>query len=128
MILFNTTILPYMKPCEFLSPSEISTASEKTRQFVYLCFFISFEIIARSQRNVDVINKAIQQFTDYTCLKWVPYGSAEANKSSYSTYIEFISGRYRRLVSTVSDFVAVTLMSMFVNSCALLQWMLVLCW
>uniref|UniRef100_K1QQ94 MAM and LDL-receptor class A domain-containing protein 1 n=1 Tax=Magallana gigas TaxID=29159 RepID=K1QQ94_MAGGI len=48
--------------------------------------------LSRSQRNVDVINKAIQQFTDYTCLKWVPYGSAEANKLSHSTYIEFFSG------------------------------------
>ncbi|XP_052711416.1 MAM and LDL-receptor class A domain-containing protein 1-like isoform X1 [Crassostrea angulata] len=48
--------------------------------------------LSTDQSNVDVLNKAIQQFTDYTCLKWVPYGSAEANKASYSTYIEFISG------------------------------------
>lgn len=98
----------------------------KKRQYLFL--HVSSFNLATDQSNVDVLNKAIQQFTDYTCLKWVPYGSAEANKASYSTYIEFISGRYRRLVSTVSDFVAVTLMFMFVNSCALLQWMLVLCW
>ncbi|XP_062573333.1 protein SpAN-like, partial [Saccostrea cucullata] len=45
------------------------------------------------QGNVDTINKAIQQFTDYTCLRWVPYGSAEANQASYPNYVEFFSGR-----------------------------------
>ncbi|XP_055996867.1 MAM and LDL-receptor class A domain-containing protein 1-like isoform X2 [Ostrea edulis] len=44
------------------------------------------------QSNIDVINKGIKQFTDYTCLKWVPRGSTEASKASYSTYIEFFSG------------------------------------
>ncbi|XP_078331594.1 MAM and LDL-receptor class A domain-containing protein 2-like isoform X2 [Crassostrea virginica] len=39
---------------------------------------------------VDVINKAIKQFDDYTCLKWVPRDSA-FNTASYKTYIEFFS-------------------------------------
>ncbi|XP_055997984.1 MAM and LDL-receptor class A domain-containing protein 1-like [Ostrea edulis] len=47
--------------------------------------------LSTQQSYVDVINVAIQQFTDYTCLKWVPYGSTEANKASYSSYIEFFS-------------------------------------
>lgn len=42
---------------------------------------------------VDVINKAIKQFDDYTCLKWVPRDSA-FNTASYKTYIEFFSERY----------------------------------
>ncbi|XP_048730018.1 blastula protease 10-like [Ostrea edulis] len=47
--------------------------------------------LSAKQSNVDVINKSIKQFTDYTCLKWVPYGSEEAKKASYSSYIEFFS-------------------------------------
>ena len=48
---------------------------------------------ASNQAYVDVINKAIKQFDDYTCLKWVPRGSAGATVS-YRSYIEFFSGRY----------------------------------
>ncbi|XP_052711506.1 MAM and LDL-receptor class A domain-containing protein 1-like isoform X2 [Crassostrea angulata] len=47
--------------------------------------------LANTPSYVDVIDKAIKQFSDYTCLKWVPYGSDEANKTSYSSYIEFFS-------------------------------------
>ncbi|XP_062575333.1 uncharacterized protein LOC134237245, partial [Saccostrea cucullata] len=43
------------------------------------------------QSNLDVINAAIQQFTDYTCLKWVPTGSTEAQSLSHNSYIEFFS-------------------------------------
>lgn len=48
---------------------------------------------ASNQAYVDTINKAIKQFDDYTCLKWVPRGSAGATVS-YGSYIEFFSGRY----------------------------------
>ena len=48
---------------------------------------------ASNQAYVDTINKAIKQFDDYTCLKWVPRGSAGAT-ASYGSYIEFFSGRY----------------------------------
>lgn len=56
--------------------------------------FLFLTILANDQKSVDVINKAIKQFSDYTCLKWVPKGSTEAAKASYSTYIEFFSERY----------------------------------
>nr|XP_022297071.1 uncharacterized protein LOC111106624 [Crassostrea virginica] len=46
--------------------------------------------LANYPRYVDVINKAIKQFDDYTCLKWVPRDSA-FNTASYKTYIEFFS-------------------------------------
>ncbi|XP_061182910.1 MAM and LDL-receptor class A domain-containing protein 1-like [Saccostrea echinata] len=48
--------------------------------------------LSNKQRNVDVINKGIKQFADYTCLKWVPQGSTEAQKLTHSSYIEFFSG------------------------------------
>lgn len=48
--------------------------------------------LSTDQKSVDVINKAVKQFSDYTCLRWVPKGSTEAAKASYSTYIEFFSG------------------------------------
>nr|XP_034302445.1 blastula protease 10-like isoform X2 [Crassostrea gigas] len=48
--------------------------------------------LSNDQKSVDVIDKAIKQFSDYTCLKWVPKDSAEAAQASYSTYIEFFSG------------------------------------
>ncbi|XP_061183018.1 MAM and LDL-receptor class A domain-containing protein 1-like [Saccostrea echinata] len=47
--------------------------------------------LSSTQSYVDVINAGIQQFTDYTCLKWVPQGSTEAQKLTHSSYIEFFS-------------------------------------
>nr|XP_022288523.1 MAM and LDL-receptor class A domain-containing protein 1-like [Crassostrea virginica] len=47
--------------------------------------------LSSNQAYVDTINKAIKQFDDYTCLKWVPRGSAGATVS-YGSYIEFFSG------------------------------------
>lgn len=66
----------------------------------YLEVFVYFLIPANTPSYVDVIDKAIKQFSDYTCLKWVPYGSDEANKTSYSSYIEFFSERYTHLTFT----------------------------
>ncbi|XP_065942368.1 MAM and LDL-receptor class A domain-containing protein 1 isoform X2 [Magallana gigas] len=48
--------------------------------------------LSNDPKTIDVINKAIKQFSDYTCLSWVPRGSTEAARASYSSYIEFFSG------------------------------------
>lgn len=61
------------------------------------------EIAANDPKNIDVINKAIKQFSDYTCLSWVPRGSTEAARASYSSYIEFFSGRYRVFVYSIAS-------------------------
>lgn len=88
------------------------------------------EIAANDPKNIDVINKAIKQFSDYTCLSWVPRGSTEAARASYSSYIEFFSGRYRVFVYSIASRHCFWKgnIGVYSKSRVLLQWMLVLCW
>ena len=62
----------------------------------------TFFFVADTQY-VNVIDSAIKQFEDYTCLRWVPRGSTE-DTASYNSYIEFFSERYIGLYKTYRNY------------------------
>ena len=69
-------------------------SNTKIKQYTVFILPLSVIFYISASNSITVINQAIQQFTDTTCVRWVPENTAGSYGLNHQNVVHFVNQRY----------------------------------